>query len=333
MDGPLPNGKWPITFDPQKSAFKESSFEVPCGQCIGCRKKKAREWAIRIVHETKDNGQLKDGRYNSCFITLTYDPKHLPSDGSIRVEHFQKFMKRLRRKFGKMRFFHCGEYGEVCRTCGKPRKRSLRQKVYCRCEKFKSSPGRPHYHAILFGFRFPDEIAVKGPRGQQVYYQSEELERIWGKGICTIGEVTMQSANYVARYITKKINGKLQRLHYINVNSETGEYISDRKPEYITMSRRPGIGKVHFEKWKDDYYPSDEIVMEGRKIGRPPRYYDYLFNADYPEIFEKIKERRIKDTRKYSVRRLLEKEHYQELISRKLSRGLESGNVNEYVCN
>jgi hypothetical protein len=35
--------------------------------------------------------------FNS-FITLTYDPEHLPEDGSLNVLHFQKFMKRLRKK-------------------------------------------------------------------------------------------------------------------------------------------------------------------------------------------------------------------------------------------
>jgi hypothetical protein len=40
------------------------------------------------------------------FITLTYDPDHLPSDGSLDVSHFQKFMKRLRKKISplKIRF-------------------------------------------------------------------------------------------------------------------------------------------------------------------------------------------------------------------------------------
>jgi hypothetical protein len=47
--------------------------------------------------------------FNS-FITLTYDPDHLPKDGSLNVVHFQKFMKRLRKKISplKIRFFHCG---------------------------------------------------------------------------------------------------------------------------------------------------------------------------------------------------------------------------------
>jgi hypothetical protein len=48
---------------------------------------------------------------------LTYDPEHLPEDGSLNVVHFQKFMKRLRDRIKplKIRFFHCGEYGDKTR--------------------------------------------------------------------------------------------------------------------------------------------------------------------------------------------------------------------------
>ena len=42
--------------------------QVPCGQCVGCRLERSRQWAIRCMHES----QLHE---KNCFITLTYAPE------------------------------------------------------------------------------------------------------------------------------------------------------------------------------------------------------------------------------------------------------------------
>ena len=81
-------------------------LEVPCGRCIGCRLEYSRQWAVRCMHEAKMH------EWN-CFLTLTYDDDHLPSDLSLRPKDFTKFLKRLRSRLGyKIRFYMCGEYGE-----------------------------------------------------------------------------------------------------------------------------------------------------------------------------------------------------------------------------
>ena len=69
------NGKRQIVFSPQKG-FVDLPMTIPCGQCIGCRLEKARQWAIRCVHESKM------WEHNS-FVTLTYNDFNLPIDGSI----------------------------------------------------------------------------------------------------------------------------------------------------------------------------------------------------------------------------------------------------------
>ena len=94
-----------ITFDSSK-AIPFSEFKIPCGQCIGCRLSKSREWAARCVVEAKSHK-------NNMFLTLTYDDAHLPEDHSLHYEHFQLFMKRMRKyfmsRFGQqLRFFMCG---------------------------------------------------------------------------------------------------------------------------------------------------------------------------------------------------------------------------------
>ena len=119
-------------------------------------------------------------------------------------------------------------------------------------------------------------------------YTSEELDKLWGKGYTTLGAVTFASAAYVARYIMKKINGDERKKHYEIVDKETGEVLEQqRKQEYTTMSRRPGIGKEWYEKYNLEIYPEDEVVINGKKV-RPPKYYDNLLEVSNKEMYQKV---------------------------------------------
>lgn len=200
---------------------------------------KSRQWAIRCIHEAQMNEA-------NSFITLTYSDEHLPKNESLNVEHWQKFVRSLRKKAGKFRYFHCGEYGD--------------------------ENMRPHYHACMFGIDFfGDRSLWKNNNGMKLY-RSELLEETWGKGFCSIGELTYESAAYVSRYVMKKITGDQAEYAYRGVDPETLKEF-DVKPEYATMSRKPGIGAGWLEKFKSDVYPFDEVVLEGRRF-RPPRFYD-----------------------------------------------------------
>ncbi len=204
---------------------------------------------------------------DNCFITLTYNEENLPSDGSLVKEHFQKFMKKLRKQNNqkKIRYFQCGEYGEML--------------------------SRPHYHAILFGHDFNDKI-LNGPCNNNNLYISEQLEKTWAKGYCTVGAMTFESAAYCARYAMKKITGDAAQAHYQTVNITTGE-ITQLQTEYITMSRRPGLGKTWYDKFKDDLFPEDECVIDGRMM-KPPRYYAKIYQQEEPEQYEQMKKERTK---------------------------------------
>lgn len=234
-------GKRGVVFS-RRDGFSDLPVTVACGQCIGCRLERSRQWAVRCVHE----GQLHD---SSCFLTLTYRDENLPSGGTLVKEHFQKFMKRLRRRVeGRLSFFHCGEYGELL--------------------------SRPHYHALIFGFDFPDKVRFKSGVDGSDIYTSSFLESLWPHGFSTIGALTFESAAYVARYVTKKITGPMADSHYRRIDYSTGE-IFQLLPEYVTMSLKPAIGKAWFDKFKSDVFPSDEVVMRGKAM-KPPRYYDKL---------------------------------------------------------
>jgi hypothetical protein len=236
-------------------------FNLPCGQCIGCRLNYSRQWAIRIVHEA----QMHD---ENCFITLTFDQAHLEKRSnplSLDVTEYQRFMKRLRKRFGKnIRFFHCGEYGDKNK--------------------------RPHYHAIIFGLDFKDKKLWSNRDGNKLY-TSEALSELWPYGFSTIGDVTFQSAAYVARYIMKKHKGDGAEDHYTRWCPLTGEG-TPVDPEYCTMSRKPGIGYEWLKKYKADVYPHDYVVINGHKV-KPPRYYDSLLDE---QEFAQVKAKRIEDS-------------------------------------
>lgn len=240
------------------------ALDLPCGQCVGCRLERSRQWAVRMMHEASLYS-------DNCFLTLTYDPQHLPADLSLNKRHFQLFMKRLRKRFGKVRFFHCGEYGETT--------------------------GRPHYHAILFGFDFPDKVFYSEDRGNRVY-TSEILDSLWSHGECKVGAVSFESCAYVARYIMKKVTGDAAEAHYSRV-SEYGEVYSIL-PEYVTMSRRPGIGYEWYRRFGNEVFPSDEVISRGFP-SRPPRYYDGLLEDSEPSVFDSVKRKRIDGLAKHAA--------------------------------
>ena len=212
---------------------------------------------------------------NNCFITLTYADEHLPEDKSLRYEDFQLFMKRFRKRFkglqpvdGKypIRFYMAGEYGEKYR--------------------------RPHFHACIFNFDFADKKYHKKTPGGSRIFTSASLSELWPFGYASIGSVTFESAAYVARYIMKKVNVSSAtphhlRSHYLTQEIDEDGVINELVPEFNKMSLKPGIGQGWFDKYKDEVYPDDFVVVNGRKC-KPPRFYDRKFADEFPLEFEQI---------------------------------------------
>lgn len=322
------NGKRPIVFN-IRDAYLDMPITVPCGKCIGCRLEKSRQWAIRCMHEAslyEDN----------CFITLTFKNSNLPKDGSLDVEIFQRFMKRLRRRcegtsqvwnekkqkyINPIRVFYCGEYGTVCKNCSK-------SKILCECGNFVKALGRPHFHACIFNYDFKDKYAWSRRNGH-TYYRSDLLEDLWNyQGHCIIGDLTFESAGYTARYVTKKLDGKLalDTNHYFSHwDNETGEMIEKVK-EFAQQSRNPGLARWWYDKFKGDVYPEDCVVVNGKKV-KPPKFYDRLLEEEHPTDYLLIKsERKSKAEQKSdeSLERIIVREEIQERKFKKLKRGYEN---------
>ena len=290
-------------------------MEVACGQCLGCRLDHSRMWAMRICHESA----LHEYSGGNCFITLTYrdpiecnaeqlkDSLHIPFDWSLYKSHFRNFMKRLRKAVypNKVRFYHCGEYGRIC-------KHGFDLDVI-KCPSCRV--GRPHYHACIFGWTPADLEPYSSDGNGGLRYTSPALERIWKYGFVDVGELTFESAAYVARYCLKKVTGVNAWDHYlVELDDGTQVFLQD---EYSTMSRRPGIGAGFYRQFKDDMFPHDMVPVPGSGVFRKvPRYYQELFAMEDPQTLEQIKamRRKFKDEHadEYTPERLMAKYNVQK---------------------
>lgn len=283
----------------RRVSFKETDehdrqVSLPCGQCVGCRLERSRQWAMRCMHEA----QLHE---NNCFITLTYNDENYPTNGSLAKDHFQKFLKRFRRAIApaKIRYYMAGEYG--------------------------TNFGRPHFHACIFGYDFHDKKLHQRTSSGSLIYTSKDLEKLWTYGYSSIGDVTFESAAYVARYIMQKQTGKdVDKNHYTYCDLQTGELVK-LLPEYNNMSLKPGIGADWYKKYKNDVYPHDYVELRGQKI-KPPKFYDKLFAKENPYEYDQLLYNREKQAKlrpeEHSYERLLVKETVTKAKLQKLKRKL-----------
>ncbi len=258
-----------IVFDERKAGSDYRILEIPCGQCMHCRQNVAAQWKNRLI--------LEASLHEHCqFATLTYSDKNLPHDGGLDREAMPEFMRRLRERLrpygsrrGKLlqtvRYFGCGEYGE-------------------------NFSRRPHYHILLFGLSVPDRRLWRTTPAGAPSYRSDFLEEIWPFGHVEFSDVTASSIAYVSGYSIKKLNGKLGAEAYRRSHPITGE-VFDCEPPFAQMSRRPGIGKNWFERFKADCFPSDYLVIDGRKVP-VPKYFFRLFESDDPEAASAVREAR-----------------------------------------
>lgn len=205
-------------------------MRVPCGQCINCRLNRAKSWSIRIDHETRSWP-------SNIFLTLTYRDDALPADGSLSLQHMQNFMKNLRFYLKKpIRFYAAAEYSD-----------------WPAC--------RPHYHYILFNVSmsdlpWKDFYKVKnGFRGEI---------KCWNKGLVHCGDVSPDSAGYVAGYVVKKLKGDMASLY------------GSRRPPFSVMSRSPGIGANYACDNSEMLQRNNFVISKGVKYGLPRQYMQYL---------------------------------------------------------
>lgn len=222
-----------------------NGFYCPCGKCLYCRTKLARDLAFRCEEEAFDKHV-----YN---VLITYDDQHLPyranDKGALEVTlnkvHFQDFMKRLREWFRKeygtqLRYLCVGEYG--------------------------GKKGRPHYHMILFtdnDLRNPKKDRNEKGQREDYYFISQVLTEKWRKGACDVEPMNNVGGSivYMVQYL-------------IANNKDTDKHIE--KP-FKLMSRGKGLGYKFLERAQSfvNYSRKTNQIMfnnNGKRIAIP-RYY------------------------------------------------------------
>lgn len=242
-------------------------------------------WLMQAAYnsaEAKANRQWQEEMSNTAYqravqdlkkagITYTDSIDEMPWQGTLQPDDMTRFMKNLRKIFERkkketnIRFMGCGEYGENTR--------------------------RPHYHLILFNCNLPKETFYE-PHvtwNKDTVWKNTWIERAWGKGMVQIGECNWNSIAYVARYITKKINGN---------ESEEFYAMQGEEKEFFRTSNQPGIGGIYYENNKEKIYKNDKILIQNLKGVhwiKPPEYFDRLYEKEYPEKMQEIKEKRKKE--------------------------------------
>lgn len=235
-------------------------MHLPCKRCIYCVKSRRSVWALRA--------ELEAGyHFESSFWTLTYDRRHIPENGELRKEDYQKFFKRLRtylyRKVDKnikLKYMIAGEYG--------------------------GKKGRCHFHFILFGWKPPDLILYNKLRYS--IYVSDIAEKLWGNGYVKIGvTVNAETAGYILKYIKKFDSTKWNYLH--------------SQKEFFHVSK--GIGRQYLLDNYNEIYKNGFIyqVIKGKIFRKPiPVYFNYL--VEKLSIFSDVEIEEMKQARIRSMK-------------------------------
>lgn len=193
---------------------------VSCRKCILCRRKKCREWALKLYHESQYYKKM-------CMVTLTFRPKFLltpkikeltryhthkkPNGETIKVkERYETmispnyitdvkktgwlitlFIKKLRKKLSEndinISYFAVGEHGT-------------------------QNTKRAHWHIIFFGIdkNTLNSVPIGMSNKRKEIYFSPIIDEYWSYdkvkiGNHTISDVTGATIKYVANYTMKKM--------------------------------------------------------------------------------------------------------------------------------
>lgn len=216
--------------------------DVPCSRCGFCLSNRRKAWSFRLQREMYENVSAR-------FITLTYDNDNLPiAEGVdtdtgeclylavLKKEDVQKFIKRLR--------YHQGKVTDN------------KIKYYCVGE-YGSRTKRPHYHALIFGVD-----------------KRVDFGECWKMGNVDVGDVTLDSIDYVTKYVVNK--------------SEYKNYVV---PPFSLISN--GIGISHLEK-NFERYQGEEVVRGARGYNQKmPRYYKDKLKPENPWLKEIKRQKRL----------------------------------------
>jgi len=202
------------------TGHKTGGYTFGCWRCGPCRRRRRRSRTDRLLLESTQHSK-------AAFITCTYADEFLPHLGSLVPSHLSDFMNRFHRSWpDEVRWFGCGEYG----TLGQ----------------------RPHYHLIVFGFQTCVNASWLWPRkdhGTCDCRQCSYVRDRWGMGKIHLGQVSPDSMQYVAGYMSKESVVKEKDLN-------------GRHKEFCRSSQ-PGIGSTVVPKLVEILVDNPSFLKDG----------------------------------------------------------------------
>jgi hypothetical protein len=222
---------------------------APCRKCWACKVNLKRLWTHRLILESEAHEKMS-------FITLTYDEKHWPKDGSLSIPVMQGYHKRLRTGLSRGLYSYTGEPTYRHYTVGE----------------YGDDTWRPHYHIALFGAccdldggctlykrkkvrEFYEKYPLADHVPREIYWDKicptcKNVEKAWGNGFVDVEPFNAKTAAYICGYVTKKMtkddDERLRRDNNIYLH-----------PEFFTQSRNigwPGFKLVLDEMVKSPYF-------------------------------------------------------------------------------
>lgn len=234
-----------------KTYQARAGFEVNCGKCYQCIKRKITDWATRLHFE------ILNSKSEPIFLTLTYNDANLKKTNvsnkckyaSLCKRDLQLFFKRLRKNSLKagliytndLRYLAVGEYG--------------------------TKNKRPHYHILLFNANH------------------EQCIKAWTKGAQPIGEVyfgdvSEKSIAYVVGYA---LSTEANRTHVYknNLIPEFHLYSNGLGKIYTT-----GTSAIWHNRRVYEGVDAHFVMVDGQKRPMPRYYVDRIYT---PTIKKELK--------------------------------------------
>lgn len=226
---------------------------IGCGSCMECRKKKSRDWHVRLAEE------LREGNWGE-FVTLTFSEESLVELGKtigkgwsgyerenkIAKLAVRRYLERWRKKHGKsIRHWFITELGH-------------------------NGTERIHLHGIIWheGYRNKKQ-GVRGEKEKEIVRQ--HIEKYWKYGRVGIGDyVSGRTVGYIVKYITK-------------IDQDHKQY----KGIVLTS---PGIGSGYMKRIdkENNKYKGKKTIetyrtREGKKLAMPIYYRNKIWTDEERE--------------------------------------------------
>lgn len=295
-----------MCINPIKIINKQTNEEitVPCGKCIICRRKKCREWALKLYHE---------GQYykKMCMVTLTFRPNFLLKP---KIKELVKYKTKTDKETGekkkekiKYKTIISPKYITDVKLTGwlvtlfikKLRKHfentNINFAYFAVGEHGSQNTHRAHWHILFFGIDKETLESVnigKSKKNKEIYF-SKIIDEKWSYdkvkiGQHTISDVTTSTIKYVANYTMKKM--------YNNGN---------KYPVTMRFSNQNKIGKKWARKYHKELRKGVLEDNDGNKYSVPKSYYNEMLRY-YGDIDNKSMEQTAREI-EYKKEELIEK--------------------------